>query len=82
MTEPYTTLAQAVPARFLAKCRFCQHELDTRADGVHQFVCGWTPNRSGGGAHSIALPQRDNLWAHRHCIEREARGYGGQGKML
>jgi hypothetical protein len=62
-----------IPARFRGVCAFCNRDLDTREAGVHQWTAGWVMNRSGGGGHGISLPERDNRWAHRHCVERAVR---------
>lgn len=53
-----------------ARCHFCQQVLDPKREDVHQYTCGWVKIRSGGGGHAVALPQRENLWAHTRCIER------------
>jgi len=84
MTEQtYTDPKLVIPARYLARCEKCGKPLDTRATGIFQFTSGWVQQREGGGGHGISLPQRDpTRWAHRHCIESEARGYGDQKSML
>lgn len=71
-----------IPERFRAKCEFCPHELDIRAIGVHQFTTGWVKNRAGGGGHAVALPTRENRWAHGHCIERLADGRFSQEELF
>jgi hypothetical protein len=53
-----------------AHCHFCKEPLNPNRDNVHQYTCGWVKIRSAGGGHAVALPQRENLWAHTHCIER------------
>jgi hypothetical protein len=71
-----------VPTRFVAKCEFCPHELDTREPGSCQFTTGWVMNRSAGGGHSILLPKRENRWAHRMCIDRVIKGFIRQDSLI
>lgn len=71
-----------IPSRFVRKCFLCPNDLDIRADGVHQWVAGWVKNREGGGGHGISLPQREDKWAHRQCVEREVKGQTGQIGMF
>jgi hypothetical protein len=71
-----------IPARFRGICAFCNRDLDTREPGVHQWTAGWVMNREGGGGHGISLPQRDNKWAHRHCVERAVKGQSRQGSLF
>ena len=73
---------EGVPGRFTAHCEFCNRELDTRQNGVHQWTCGWVMQRSGGGGHGISLAQRSNRWAHQQCIERRIRGQSQQPSMF
>ena len=77
-----TATDPAIPARFRASCEFCGHDLDVRANGVHQFVKGWVMNREGGGGHGVSLPERENRFAHRWCVERMTRGTFGQGGLF
>jgi hypothetical protein len=63
-----------IPERFRAKCEFCSQELDVRAEGSHQRISGWAKVRTGGGAHGVSLPERQNRWAHSWCIDRATRG--------
>jgi hypothetical protein len=71
-----------IPERYRSTCEFCQHELDTRALGVHQFTTGWVKNRAGGGGHAVSLPTRENRWAHGHCIDRLAAGRFSQEELF
>jgi len=71
-----------IPSRFLMACELCGRALDTRAHGVHQWTAGWVMNRAGGGGHAVAVPQRENRWAHRYCVERKAKGWDNQHSML
>jgi hypothetical protein len=75
-----------IPTRFRAVCEFCQGRygpVDTRADGTHQFTCGWVMQREGGGGHGVSLPVRDpTRWAHRQCVEEEVRGNSGQRSLF
>ena len=72
-----------IPARFVATCEFCGHELDMRAEGTHQHITdGWVKIRDGGGAHGVSLLQRDNKWAHGWCIDRATRGTLTQARMF
>ena len=67
---------------YLVKCELCPREVDIRAAGTHQFVTGWAMNRAGGGAHAIALRKPERRWAHRECIEAEARGLRFQSSLF
>lgn len=60
--------------RFRAECEFCGKELDVREAGVHQYTRGWVMNREGGGGHGISLPERENRWAHRWCVDSKTKG--------
>ena len=73
-----------VPERFRGRCWFnCAYpELDTRADGVYQFTTGWVKNRSAGGGNAIALPKRENKWAHSWCIDKATSGTLRQGSLF
>ena len=71
-----------VPERFRSKCEFCNHELDIREEGVHQFTTGWVKNRNGGGGHGVSLPKRENKWAHGACIDSATRGFLKQPAMF
>jgi hypothetical protein len=79
MTEQPT---MTIPTRFRSVCEFCNNELDTRTEGVHQWTAGWVMVRAGGGGHGISLPERANRWAHRYCVERATSGHLRQGSML
>jgi len=73
-----------IPLRFQANCEFCAGRygpVDTRAEGSHQFTCGWVMQREGGGGHGISLPQRHNRWAHRVCVEEAIKGHTNQAKL-
>ena len=71
-----------IPERHRAVCDFCGHELDVRDEGVHQRTSGWVMNRSGGGGHGVSLPERENRWAHRLCVEQKTRGIFDQPTMF
>lgn len=71
-----------IPARFKGICAFCNHPLDTREAGVHQWTAGWVMNRQGGGGHGISLPERSPRWAHRHCVERASKKQSQQPSLL
>ena len=59
---------EGVPVEFCAKCELCGHELDTRQDGVHQWMEGWMQRDQG--SHDIFLPEkRAPRWAHSYCVE-------------
>lgn len=72
----------SAPSCFIAKCELCGNELNTQANGVHQWTAGWVMNRSGGGGHAVSLPQRDNRWAHGYCVDRKTKGYDKQFGMF
>jgi hypothetical protein len=71
-----------VPTRFQGQCELCGNDLDTRENGVHQWTAGWVMQRAGGGGHGISLAERENRWAHAHCVDRATRGFLKQGSMF
>lgn len=71
-----------IPERLRATCEFCKRELNTQADGVHQYTRGWVKNRSGGGGHGVSLPERENRWAHGHCVDRLTSGTFTQAQLF
>lgn len=71
-----------IPTRFRASCEFCGNELNTQAEGIHQWTSGWVMQRAGGGGHGISLPERSNRWAHRYCVENAIRGTAQQASMF
>lgn len=75
-------LRQPIPARHRSTCEFCGEELDVRDTGVHQRTSGWVMIRAGGGGHGVSLPERENRWAHGHCIERLTKGTFAQGTIF
>jgi hypothetical protein len=77
-----TRTTPPIPARYRAACEFCGNELNTQAEGVHQWTAGWVMQRAGGGGHGISLPERSNRWAHRQCVENEVRGATQQQSMF
>lgn len=73
---------QRIPERRRRMCKLCSLELDIEAPGVHQWTAGWVMNRTGGGGHGISCPERKDLWAHRHCVDRETKGHTHQRDMF
>lgn len=71
-----------IPDRYRAVCEFCKVELDVRDHGVFQRTSGWVMNRAGGGGHGVSLPERENRWAHRYCVESASKGLQGQSSMF
>lgn len=71
-----------IPSRFKALCEFCKRDLDTRMDGTHQWTSGWVMQRRAGGGNAIAMPKRENRWAHRQCVEKASKGSFGQTSMF
>lgn len=71
-----------IPSAFLAKCDFCQRDIDTREEGTHQYTSGWVKVREGGGGHGISLPTRYKKWACAYCIDRATRGFLEQGSLF
>jgi hypothetical protein len=63
-------------------CHFCGEELSTQSNGVGQWTAGWVESREGGGGHSVMLPQRASLWAHRRCIDRVTKGFDRQNDLF
>jgi hypothetical protein len=57
---------------YVTKCELCQRAINIRSPRTAQFLSGWALNRTGGGAHSVMLPKREDRWAHKECIERVA----------
>lgn len=63
-----------IPTRFQTNCEFCGCELDTRRQGVHQYVEGWVQNRAGGGANAVRLPNHHLRWACKICVDTKSKG--------
>jgi hypothetical protein len=70
---------QGIPTAFLRQCELCGNDLDNRAEGVHQWTGGWVMNRKAGGGNAISCPERQDRWAHKHCVERLT--YGQQHRL-
>jgi hypothetical protein len=69
--------------RHRIRCAYCQKVIeDPAAASVHRWTSGWVMQRTGGGGHAISLPRRSPYWAHRHCVEREAKGNSNQGLLF
>jgi len=66
----------------MAQCEFCKKYVDAMAYGTFRFVSGWEENRRAGGTHAISLPQRQDRFAHAHCIDKERRGLTNQGGLF
>lgn len=76
-------MLKGVPSQFVATCELDpSHEIDIRADGVHQFTSGWVMRRDGGGGHGVSLPERENRFACRYCVDRATHGWIKQNRML
>ena len=62
-----------IPGYARATCEFCHEPVNIRmtTGGVYQYTSGWVMLRGGGGGHGVSLPQRENRWAHAHCINLE-----------
>jgi len=73
---------QGVPERFVARCELGGEEIDTRVEGVHQWMSGWVKQRDAGGGHGISCAVRENRWACSYHVDRAARGLTGQGRMF
>lgn len=71
-----------VPTAHLAKCELCGLQLNTRAEGTHQWTAGWVKVRSGGGGHGVSLPERSPRWAHEDCVDAKIRGFDRQHSLL
>ena len=77
-----TTATIHIPERYKVSCEFCRVALDVRDRGVYQHTAGWVMNRSGGGGHGVSLPERQNRWAHRFCVEQAVKGHTQQTRMF
>ena len=74
-----------IPPRFYTLCDICKnpdYPIDIRSFGIAQYTSGWVLQRPGGGGHAIALPKRENRWAHSCCIEKEGKGLTGQQSLF
>lgn len=49
---------------------FCLTTIDSNATGVFQRASGWLENRKRGGANTIALPLRHDVYACNECVDR------------
>jgi hypothetical protein len=55
-------------------CAYCSVTIDSNAPGVFQHASGWIENRKRGGANTIALPIRSDMYACNECIDRLRHG--------
>lgn len=51
-------------------CAFCLVTLDSNGTGIFQRASGWLENRKRGGANTIALPIRLDVYACNECIDK------------
>ncbi len=49
-------------------------ESDTNARGVFQLAHGWLENRKSGGANTIALPLRRDIYSCHDCVDKLRHG--------
>jgi len=63
-------------------CALCGHPVNPESLGVYQRTRGWVQKRSGGGGHSVALPEREPEWAHSGCVDRASRGWLTQTELF
>lgn len=56
-------------------CEQCGETIDTRAPGNAQAASGWLVNRvNTKGNNYLALPQREQRYLCRHCLDQRRRG--------
>lgn len=72
----------AIPVAYSAKCIYCAIELDVRVNGVFQRVSGWAESRQGGGTNTVALPEREPLYACKICIGSLRKGRSPEQGVL
>lgn len=65
---------RSVPASRIRLCAFCLDQVDSNAVGVYQLAHGWLQNRRKGGANTIALPDRKDVFACDECISKLKAG--------
>ena len=52
----------------------CGDPLDVRQNGVHVYTSGWVENRRDGGGHAIRLPRKEQRYACKFCVDKQAAG--------
>ena len=51
-------------------CTYCLATIDSNGTGTFQLAHGWLENRKRGGANTIAVPIRDDIYACGECIDK------------
>ena len=78
-----TDLGQTpIPQRLRAECYFCGRFLNIEAEGVYQLTMGWVKNRAAGGGNAVALPEREDKWAHGGCVDLVTSGMFSQDDLF
>jgi hypothetical protein len=65
-----TSDAEVIPLSRQRKCAYCSCVVDTNARGVFQLAHGWLENRKSGGANTIALPLRRDIYSCHDCVDK------------
>lgn len=55
-------------------CSYCSCTIDSNGTGVFQLANGWLENRRKGGANTIALAIRKDIYACHECIDKLRNG--------
>lgn len=64
-------------------CDMCGTVIDRMAPTTYEHLAGWARNRTGGGAHSVTLPERDGRFACGECIHKALHGIAiGQRRLF
>lgn len=63
-------------------CFYCANPVNPTEIGTCQYTAGWVKLREGGGGHGVMIPQRQSLFAHGTCVERQIAGWGRQMSLL
>jgi hypothetical protein len=65
-----------------ATCIFCGKEgIDPERD--YRKVSGFTKRRVGGGTNALKLTENHDEWAHRLCVDMQAKGNNiGQESLI
>lgn len=65
---------ESVPLSRRRNCTFCSVTVDSNGIGTFQLADGWLENRRKGGANTIAIVHRRDVYACHECIDRMRHG--------
>jgi hypothetical protein len=62
------------------KCAFCGDPVDPKCD--FRKVTGWECKRTDGGTNALRLREQHDEWAHKVCVDMEARKLNSRQQSL